>query len=117
MSPTIILKNERLYGVLGGSGGSVIITAVLQAILNVLDFDANINQAINFPRYHSQLIPVGITMENGFPNHIHDGLVQMGHNITMIDSFTSAVQGIIIDDDNNLLSASDKRKMGFPAGY
>ncbi|CAG8566066.1 10304_t:CDS:10 [Diversispora eburnea] len=57
MVPTIVERNGEFELALGGSGGARILTAVLQVLLNVFDFDMNILQAIDAPRAHHQLLP------------------------------------------------------------
>ena len=57
MSPTIITKDGKPFLILGTPGGSRIITAVLQTILNVVDFQMNIQEAVDAPRIHHQWLP------------------------------------------------------------
>ncbi|WP_426434844.1 gamma-glutamyltransferase [Bradyrhizobium genosp. P] len=57
MTPTIITKDGKLVLVLGTPGGSKIITAVLQTILNLIDFEMNIQEAVDAPRIHQQWLP------------------------------------------------------------
>ncbi len=54
MAPTIVMKNEKPYLILGAAGGSYIVTANLLTILNVLDYKMSIQSAVNAPRFHSQ---------------------------------------------------------------
>jgi gamma-glutamyltranspeptidase/glutathione hydrolase len=57
MTPTIVLKDGKPFLVLGAPGGSLIITAVLQVIVNVIDFGMNVQNAVDFPRIHHQWKP------------------------------------------------------------
>jgi gamma-glutamyltranspeptidase/glutathione hydrolase len=57
MSPTIVTKDGKPVLVLGTPGGSRIITTVLQTILNVVDFQMNIQEAVDAPRIHHQWLP------------------------------------------------------------
>jgi gamma-glutamyltranspeptidase / glutathione hydrolase len=57
MSPTIITEHEKPVLVLGTPGGKRIITAVLQTILNVVDYRMNIQEAVDAPRIHHQWWP------------------------------------------------------------
>ena len=57
MSPTIITKDGKPVLILGTPGGSRIITTVLQTILNVVDFQMNIQEAVDAPRIHHQWLP------------------------------------------------------------
>ncbi len=63
MTPTIVEKNQELFLVLGTPGGSTIITSVLQTILNVIDFEMDIEQAVSSPRFHHQWLPDQILFE------------------------------------------------------
>ena len=64
MTPTIIEKNNKLFLVLGSPGGPTIITSVLQTILNLEEFNFNINKAVNSPRFHHLFLPDLIYYEN-----------------------------------------------------
>ena len=57
MSPTIVVKNDKPVMVLGTPGGSRIITTVLLTILNVIDYDMDIQEAVDAPRFHQQDLP------------------------------------------------------------
>jgi gamma-glutamyltranspeptidase / glutathione hydrolase len=57
MSPTILLKDDRPFMVIGSPGGPRIITVVLEVILNVIDHGMNIQEAVDAPRIHHQWLP------------------------------------------------------------
>jgi gamma-glutamyltranspeptidase/glutathione hydrolase len=63
MSPTIITKDGKPILILGTPGGSRIITAVLQTIVNLVDFQMNIQEAVDAPRIHQQWLPDVTNME------------------------------------------------------
>ena len=63
MSPTIIAKDGKPFMVIGSPGGSRIITITLEAIINVIDFGMNIQEAIDAPRIHHQWLPDKVYME------------------------------------------------------
>jgi gamma-glutamyltranspeptidase / glutathione hydrolase len=63
MTPTIVTKNDELVMSLGTPGGSKIITAVLQTLVNVIDFGMNIQEAVDAPRFHHQWLPDQIYAE------------------------------------------------------
>ncbi|UYZ63410.1 gamma-glutamyltransferase [Hymenobacter weizhouensis] len=65
MTPAILTKNRKLALVVGTPGGSTIITSVLQAILNTLDYGQNAQQAVAAPRLHHQWLPDQIDVEEG----------------------------------------------------
>jgi gamma-glutamyltranspeptidase/glutathione hydrolase len=64
MTPTIVLKDGKLWLVLGSPGGPTIITTVTNILINVVDFKLDIQQAVNAPRFHHQWIPDRIFMES-----------------------------------------------------
>lgn len=90
MAPTIVLKDGKVVLVTGSPGGSRIISAVLQVIVNALDHRMNIAQAVAAPRLHQQWLPDEVRMENGFPKATVDALRGMGHTITGQPGQTSA---------------------------
>jgi len=65
MTPTIIEKDGQLYMVVGTPGGATIITSVFQTILNVIDFDQDMQQAVESKRFHSQWMPDTVDAEVG----------------------------------------------------
>jgi len=65
MTPTIIEKNGKLFMVVGTPGGGTIITSVFQTILNVLDFNQDMQQAVDSKRFHSQWLPDTVDVEPG----------------------------------------------------
>src|SRR6185503_12093963 len=68
MTPTIVEKNSKLFMVVGTPGGSTIITSVFQTILNVVEFNYTMQQAVDAPRFHHQWLPDSLYFEKGkFP--------------------------------------------------
>lgn len=65
MTPTIIEKNSDLFMVLGTPGGSTIITSVFQTILNVVEFDKSMQEAVTAKKFHHQWLPDEIYTEKG----------------------------------------------------
>jgi len=82
MTPTILAKEGRLVAVVGSPGGRTIINSVLQVILNVVDFNMGIQQAVNAPRLHHQWLPDVVRLEER--DEILGALApleQMGHRV------------------------------------
>jgi gamma-glutamyltranspeptidase/glutathione hydrolase len=65
MTPTIIEKDGKLFMVVGTPGGATIITSVFQTILNVTEFDQNMQQAVASGRFHHQWLPDVVYIERG----------------------------------------------------
>ena len=64
MTPTIVLRDGRPVAVLGTPGGSTIITAVLQTLLNLIDFQMDVQEAVDAPRFHHQWLPDETSVES-----------------------------------------------------
>ena len=89
MTPTIILKDGIPYFATGTPGGSRIITTVLQSILNIIDFDFEVSDAILKPRIHHQWYPDILQLEKSF-NSLHaETLAKKGYKVLMINPATS----------------------------
>ena len=63
MTPTILEKDGKLFMVVGTPGGSTIITSVFQTILNVIEFDQTMQQAVDGKRFHHQWLPDEVDAE------------------------------------------------------
>jgi gamma-glutamyltranspeptidase/glutathione hydrolase len=115
MTPTILVRDGKLYMVIGAPGGSRIINGVLQAILNVVDFKMNMQEAIDFPRFHHQWQPDKLMLESGFSPDTIALLKSRGHQIDSIRN-VALVESILVDG-GWLQGASDGRANGKAAGY
>ncbi len=65
MTPSIVAKDGKLVAVVGSPGGRTIINSVMQVILNVIEFDMNIQEAVDARRLHHQWLPDVISIEGG----------------------------------------------------
>lgn len=65
MTPTIVEKDNNLYMVVGTPGGSTIITSVFQTIVNVVEFNMTMQEAVDAKRFHHQWLPDEIYIEHG----------------------------------------------------
>jgi len=116
LSPTIVLKDSKAVLVTGSPGGSRIISAVLQVIVNTLDFDMNIAQAVAAPRLHHQWLPDDVRVEHGFSEATLAALRERGHRVIAPLGQTSA-NSIAVTHDG-MLGAADPRTRGAEAvGY
>ncbi len=109
MTPTIITKDGKLFMVVGSPGGSTIITTVFQTIINVIDFQMTMNQAVNTGRFHSQWQPDELQMEKDALNKgTVEELQKMGHKVTE-RSPIGRCDAILLLPDNRMEAAADKR--------
>jgi gamma-glutamyltranspeptidase/glutathione hydrolase len=117
MVPTIVLKDGKPFLVLGTPGGSTIITAVLQVMLNVMDFGMNIQDAVDFPRVHHQWKPDHLYFERGISPDTIALLKKSGYTIEEAKPVVLArVEGILLSD-GWLQGGHDGRGTGKAAGY
>ena len=106
MTPTIVFDNDEPFLAIGSPGGSRIITAVLQIILNVIDFEQSLEEATDSKRVHHQWYPDDIDIEETY-NQINE-LMDLGYKIDIIDTAT-CTQSIMIDD-GQFIGVSDLRR-------
>jgi gamma-glutamyltranspeptidase/glutathione hydrolase len=125
MAPTIVLKDGKLFLVLGSPGGPRIITTVANILMGVVDYRMNIQEAVNAPRFHQQWLPDVSSVEDEFPPEMVKGLEAMGHHIEfgemdgdVRESDWSDGECIMIDPKRgDRLGASDKRNNGRAIGF
>jgi gamma-glutamyltranspeptidase/glutathione hydrolase len=117
MVPTIVLKNGKPFLVLGAPGGSRIITAVMQVMLNVIDFGMNIQDAIDFPRVHHQWKPDRLDIERGISPDTIALLKKAGYPIEEAKPVVIARVEAILFADGWLQGGHDDRGTGKAAGY
>jgi len=79
MSPTIVLKDNRPYIVLGTPGGTTIPTSVFQTLIDILEFNMNTEDAVYKPKFHHQWLPDTLELEKGFPQNVREALQKMGY--------------------------------------
>jgi gamma-glutamyltranspeptidase/glutathione hydrolase len=116
MSPTIVSRDGKLVLVLGSPGGPTIINTVLQVITDVLDFGMDLQQAVDFPRFHHQWMPDELRMESyGFSPDTIELLRKRGHQIRFVEEM-GRVMAIQVGEEW-LLGADDSRTEGLAAGF
>jgi gamma-glutamyltranspeptidase/glutathione hydrolase len=116
MTPTIVLRDGKPFIVTGSPGGSRIITAVLQVLLNVIDHRMPIAEAVHAPRVHHQWRPDETMVEAGVSAELVKALQARGHNVKVWPPFTSAPS--ILVTAGGLVGAADTRTRGALAvGY
>jgi gamma-glutamyltranspeptidase/glutathione hydrolase len=117
MSPTIVVRGNDLYMILGGPGGSRIPTAILQVFLNVVDFGMNPQDAVDAPRFHHQWLPDAISVERGFSPDALALLRARAHDVRNETGPVAAVVELIVKDGGWLQGAADGRRSGRASGY
>jgi gamma-glutamyltranspeptidase/glutathione hydrolase len=119
MTPTIVLKDGKLYLVLGSPGGPTIITTVANVLMGVIDFGLNIQEAVNAERFHEQWLPDLLMMEKyGLSPDTVSILEHMGHKIKSDRESWGDAECIAIDEKTGeRLGASDGRNNGKAVGF
>ena len=118
MTPTIVLKDGTLFMTAGAPGGSRISTAVLQVILNVIDFGMNVQDAIDAPRVHHQWQPDKLSLERGISPDTVALLKSHGYEVDYAPGVVLAQVAAIVSDGGWLQGGSDGRSAaGKAAGY
>jgi gamma-glutamyltranspeptidase / glutathione hydrolase len=116
MTPTIVLKDGKPYLVTGSPGGSRIITAVLQIVVDVIDRGMDIASAVAAPRVHNQWMPDQVFAEPALSPDIVAALQARGDKVVPTRPFTSA--NSILITPQGFVGAADPRTRGaLAAGY
>ena len=110
MTPTIVEKKGKLFMVVGTPGGSTIITGVFQTILNVIEFNMSMDEAVEAPRFHHQWLPDQIKIEKSLSkdSNLCNQLMNLGHKLKPVGSL-NRVDAILIDDAGILHGGADSR--------
>ncbi|HKM46951.1 MAG TPA: gamma-glutamyltransferase [Terriglobales bacterium] len=117
MTPTIVLKDGKLFLVLGSPGGPTIITTVANILIGVVDFSLDIQEAVNAPRFHHQWLPDGILVEDRLSPDTMNVLRSKGHKLK-VGHFWGDGECIMVDPKTGeRLGASDGRNNGKAVGY
>ncbi len=115
MTPTILLKNGKLFMVVGAPGGSRITTGVTEVILDVTDFGMNPQDAVDLPRFHHQWKPDILYLQTGFDPKTQTALSQMGYSTQSTDS-VARVEAIVVRN-GKLEGGTESRMHGKVSGY
>jgi gamma-glutamyltranspeptidase/glutathione hydrolase len=116
MTPTIVLKDNNPFLIIGSPGGSRIITTVLQVILNIIEHDMTITDAVSAPRTHSQWLPDVLMCEyDAISDFVREELEFRGHKIILKGNIGST-NGILIND-TGYLGGPDPRGENSAIGY
>jgi gamma-glutamyltranspeptidase/glutathione hydrolase len=119
MCPTIVYKNGKPFLVIGTPGGGRITAAMVEILVNVIDFNMGITEAIDAPRFFA--VREHLVMENRFPNRELKKLRKMGYILHMaspLNNYFGGAHAILIDPvDGSYHGAADPRRGGKAMGY
>ena len=125
MAPAIVLRDGEPFLCLGTPGGTRIFAAVCQAIVNVVDFDMTVQQAVEAPRVWTMGIPgtdgEKLHVEPGFPVETLEGLRARGHEVIVMPRIAGGMNGILVDPMTGLMHGgacwrADGTPMGLSGG-
>ncbi|MEZ4316056.1 MAG: gamma-glutamyltransferase [Myxococcota bacterium] len=114
MTPTVVLDADgKVVMSIGASGGSFIISSVLQTFLNLTEFGMDPQEAVAAPRFHHQWQPDTLMIESEMPLDVRRALEARGHELRVVERFSS-VQ-VVVRDGAELSGGADPSKGGWPA--
>ncbi len=123
MSPSIVLKEGKPVMAVGTPGGTRIITALAQVVMNVLDFGMSMDEAIEAPRFHCSSTggrAASLDVESRISPATLEALEKLGHKVEVrgaYDVYFGGAHGILISQDGRLIGGADSRRDGVCAGY
>ena len=121
MTPTIVARNGKVVLVTGSPGGRTIINTVLGVVLNVLEFDMPLRQAVDAPRLHHQWFPDVIQVEEGLRKQHGEALRKLetlGHTLARTPRRQGDAHSIRVNPRTRRYEgAADRRRDGWAAGY
>ncbi|XP_037392083.1 glutathione hydrolase 5 proenzyme-like [Pygocentrus nattereri] len=117
MAPVILhSKTEENTIIIGGSGGSMITTAMAMTLMNYLWFGKNLDDSISAPVVYVDG-KNALKFEPHFDKDVIEALRGLGHTVEDAKLFFNVVNGISKQEGECIDAVSDARKMGKPAGY
>lgn len=81
MTPTLVLKDNKPFIVVGTPGGTTIPTQVFETLVNILEFNMSAEDAVYKPKFHHQWLPDRLDVERGFPQNVREALQKMGYTL------------------------------------
>jgi gamma-glutamyltranspeptidase / glutathione hydrolase len=118
MTPTIVMKNGKVWFTVGSPGGPTIINTVMQVMTNIIDYGMTVTEAVDAPRVHHQWMPDEIRYEPmGIVPDAMNALRAMGHTLGEKPRFMGDVHAILVDGTGMRLGAADPRLGGKAIGY
>jgi gamma-glutamyltranspeptidase/glutathione hydrolase len=120
MAPTIVLRDGAPYMCLGSPGGTRIFPAICQALVNVIDFGMNLQQAVEAPRVWTMGLlgtPEGkLHVEPELGEEALDELRRRGHDILCVPKVAGGMNGVMVGEDGMMHGSACWRADGTPMG-
>jgi gamma-glutamyltranspeptidase/glutathione hydrolase len=116
MTPTIVLKNDKPFLIVGTPGGTTIPTSVFQTLIDVLEFNMSTEDAVYKPKFHHQWLPDSLDIEKGFDDNVRISLEKMGYK-TIQRSGIGRTEVIKVLPGGSFESVADNRGEDDAEGY
>lgn len=109
MTPTIVLKDNKPYLVVGTPGGTTIPTQIFQTLVNILEFNMSTEDAVYKPKFHHQWLPDEVVTEKGFPAAVKEAMQKMGYSFARERTGIGRTEIIKVLPDGKLEAVADIR--------
>lgn len=118
MTPTIVEKDGELYMVVGTPGGSTIMTSVFQTIVNVIDFNMDMQSAVTAPRFHHQWLPDEVAVEpKAIDSLVRESLSNSGYKLMDRRAIGRVDAILVLPNDGGMQGGADPRGDDTALGY
>ncbi|MGD8329893.1 MAG: gamma-glutamyltransferase [Acidobacteriota bacterium] len=117
MTPTIVARDGHPIAAVGSPGGKTIINTVFCVVVNLIDFDKSLADAVAAPRLHNQWMPDSTSLESDFPQSTLDALIAMGHIISDRRGIQGDAHSVYIAPDGTRIAVADPRRNGAAMAY
>jgi len=117
MTPTIVLKEDKPFIVVGTPGGTTIPTQIFQTLVNILEFNMTTEDAVYKPKFHHQWLPDEIMIEKGFPAQVKEALQKMGYQLSKERSGIGRTEIIRVLPNGKFEAVADNRGEDAAEGY
>ncbi|MFM7671730.1 MAG: gamma-glutamyltransferase [Bacteroidota bacterium] len=117
MTPTLVLENNKPFIVIGTPGGTTIPTQIFQALINILEFGMDADDAINKPKFHHQWLPDELITEKGFMPGTTEALKKMGYSFGKERGGIGRTEIILVRPDGKKEAVADRRGEDGVAGF
>ena len=117
MTPTLVLKDNQPYILVGTPGGTTIPTQIFQTLVNILEFNMSAEDAVYKPKFHHQWLPDEVMTETGFPAAVKEKKKKMGYTFSTERSGIGRTEIIKVLPNGKFEAVADKRGDDAAEGY
>jgi gamma-glutamyltranspeptidase/glutathione hydrolase len=117
MSPTLVIARGQPVLAIGAAGGPTIISQVVLAIINLVDFDLDLQAALATPRFHQQWQPDELRIEAGFGETVSEELQRRGHRVVSVRAIGASHAIARSSDGKSFVGVSEPRGYGKADGW